>query len=216
MDIKQRAKSILLPEPGPRTIPFGIGRGVRMNIDFQFQTRTYLGLYEIELTKFLRAVLQPGVTAFDVGAQHGYDSLIIARLTKTRVATFECDAQYVDLMRQNFALNPELVPLIQVVPAKVGEAADETSLDDWAFGGGFVPGFIKIDIDGGELGALRSAERLLRSRRPAVLVETHSPELEQECGTFLVRVGYRPVIVHQRRIWPDLRPIAHNRWLIAR
>ena len=36
----------LLPKPGVRTIPAGLARGVKMPIDFAYQTRTYLGLYE--------------------------------------------------------------------------------------------------------------------------------------------------------------------------
>lgn len=214
-DFKQRTKKALLPEPGPRTVCFGIGRGVRMNFDFAFQTRTFLGLYEIELSKFLRKVLRPGATAFDVGGQYGYDSLVIANRTQARVATFECDGQCVEEMKRNFALNPDLTPIIQPVEATVGDAQGQLGLDDWAYNDGFVPDFVKVDIDGGELGALRSAERLLTTRRPAILIETHSLALECGCGELLVRHGYRPVIVNQRGIWPDLRPLAHNRWLIA-
>jgi Methyltransferase FkbM domain len=214
--LKQRTKEVLLPEPGPYAVPFGIARGVRMNVDFAFQTRTFFGLYEIELNKFLRDVLRPGVKAFDVGGQYGYDALVIAKRTQAPVATFECDAHCMELMKGNFALNPELAPVIRPVEATVGDAVDQLGLDDWIATDGFIPDFIKVDIDGGELGALRSAEHLLATRRPSVLVETHSPALERACGELLVSHGYRPVIVNQRGIWPDLRPLAHNRWLIAR
>ena len=37
------------------------------------------------------------------------------------------------------------------------------------------PGFIKIDVDGGELDVLRGAEEILREHRPSLIVETHSP-----------------------------------------
>jgi hypothetical protein len=215
MSINQRAKRLLLPDPGPRRVPLGLARGIRMQIDFASQTRTYLGLYEIELSRFLRSVLAPGLRTFDVGVQHGYDSLLVAKHTHAAVAAFEGDPACLPGMRRNFALNPELAELIQPIQAMVGDQTGQTGLDDWAYGDGFIPDFIKLDIDGGELGALRSATRLLRERRPALLVEVHSLELERECGRLLVDHGYRPVIVHQRRLLPDRRPIGHNRWLVA-
>lgn len=215
MRIVHRAKSVLLPRPGPRTLPLGLGRGIRMHIDFAVQTRTYLGLYEVELNRFLRQILTAGVATFDVGAQAGYDSLVIAKRTRARVAAFECDADCLLAMKASFRLNPDLAPLIEPVDAVVGADPGQTGLDDWAYGGGFVPDFIKLDIDGGELAALRSAERLLAERKPALLVEVHSLDLERGCGSLLIEHGYRPVVVNQRRVWPDYRPIPHNRWLCA-
>jgi len=213
--MKQDIKRIVLPAPGPRRLPLGIGRGVRMRIDFQHQTRTYLGLYEIELNRHLRRILRPGVTAFDVGAQHGYDSLVIAKHTRASVAAFECDAACMAGMAESVALNPALASLIRPVQAMVGDEPGQLGLDEWAYSGGFTPDFIKLDIDGGEAAALRSAQRILGERHPALIVEVHSSELERDCGKILVGHGYRPIIVSQRKIAPDYRPIAHNRWLVA-
>lgn len=215
MSVKRHAKTLLLPSPGPRRIRFGLARGVRMHIDFASHTRLYLGLYEIELSRWLRSNLLPGIQSFDIGVQHGYDSLIIAKHTRAPVAAFECSSESFIDMQHNFDLNPELSQLIQPIRAAVGDGTEQTGLDDWAYHGGFIPDFIKLDIDGGELGALRSATRLLSERKPALLVEVHSLGLEQECGRLLVDHGYRPIIVHQRRIWPDRRPSEHNRWLVS-
>jgi len=213
--VKQTIKRLLLPEAGARRLPIGIGRGLRMRIDFQHQTRMYLGLYEIELNRYLRRMLAPGITAFDVGGQHGYDALVIAKHTGAPVACFECDPVCVRGMSESFTLNPHIASLIEPVEALVGEDRDELGLDEWAYNVGFVPDFIKIDIDGGELAALRSAKRILRGRHPALIVETHSRDLERACGLLLREHGYRPLVVNQRRIWPDLRPVEHNRWLVA-
>ena len=211
--MKQAIKAALLPSPGPRCLPLGLGRGLRMQIDFRHQTRTYLGLYEIELDRHLRRILRPGMSSFDVGAQHGYDSLVVAKRTRARVAAFECDAGCISGMRESFALNPDLAPLIQPVQATVGF---DLGLDEWAYGDGFVPDFIKVDIEGGEWEALRSANRLLGERHPAVVVETHSADLERACGRLLVDHGYRPMIVDQRLVLPDHRPTREqNRWLVA-
>lgn len=188
-----------------------------MQIDFAYQTRTYLGLYEVELNRYLHRVLKPGCTAFDVGAQHGYDSLVIAGLTRSRVAAFDCEPTCARIMERNFQLNPALASLLEPVEAAVGEEAEQTGLDDYAYSEpGFVPDFIKIDVDGGELGVLRSASRVLAERRPPLIVETHSARLEHACARLLSERGYKPVIVNQRRFLPDHRPTTElNRWLVA-
>ena len=213
--MKQAIKRAILPPPGPRRLPLGIARGLRMQIDFQYQTGTYLGLYEVELNRHLRQILRPGVTAFDVGAQHGYDSLVIAKHTHVAVAAFECDASCIEEMADSFALNPGLVDLIRPVHATIGDEVGQLGLDDWAYDGGFVPDFVKLDIEGAEVAALRSADRILAERRPALIVEVHSRELELDCGEILAGHGYRPVVVSPRKIVPDLRPGEHNRWLVA-
>ena len=186
-----------------------------MQIDFATQTHHYFGLYEVELNRYLRRILRRGIRSFDIGVQHGYDSLLIAQNTRAAVAAFECDDACLGLMSRNFALNPELAPLIRPVHGVVGTGRGEIRLDEWAHDSGFIPDFIKLDIDGGELAALRSAEGLLSTRKPAVLVEVHTPELEQDCGRLLLKHGYRPTIVNARRLLPDHRPIEHNRWLIG-
>ncbi len=193
-------------------MPLGIGRGVRMEIDFQHDTRLFLGHYEVELNRHLRRILKPGMDSFDVGAQHGYDSLVIAKHTHGRVAAFECSPKCLERMKATFSENPTLAPGVEAVGAMVGP---ELGLDEFAYNGGFIPQFIKIDIDGGEVEALKSATRLLDEHHPALIVETHSPELERDCGNLLVEHGYRPTIVDQRLIWPDRRPVPFNRWLVA-
>lgn len=214
--VSHAAKRLFLPKgPAPRTVIAGVARGVRMRIDFSSQTRLYLGLYEIELDRHLRRLLRPGVTAYDVGAQHGYDALAIAKRTGARVAAFECDGDCLQGMRESFGLNPRLAHLIEPVEATVGSGPTDLHLDDWAYNGGFVPDFIKLDIEGAEIGALQSARRVLRERHPSLIVEVHSADLERQAGALLVRHGYRPLVVSQRRFLPDHRPTGHNRWLVA-
>jgi hypothetical protein len=65
--------------------------------------------------------------------------------------------------------------VVELVPRAVGEGPDQIGVDDNAYSElGFVPDFIKIDVDGGELAVLRSASRVLGERHPALIVETHS------------------------------------------
>jgi hypothetical protein len=155
------------------------------------------------------------MAALDVGAQFGYDSLAIANRTRAPVAAFECDPAALVGMRRSFELNPRLAPLIQSVEATVGDGPGELPIDDWVETAGFAPGFIKIDIEGAEIRALRSAERVLRRCRPALIVEVHSLGLEHEAGMLMRRHGYRPRVISQRRVFGDRRPTGHNRWLVA-
>jgi methyltransferase FkbM-like protein len=201
-----------------RKVPFGIGRGIVIPVDFSKHTRLFLGLYEVELNRFLRAFCGPGTTCFDVGAQLGYDALVLAQLTRSPVISFEANAELAAEMSTTFAANGVLGRLTEARHAYVGAASDGTSiaLDDVAYGDGFIPDFMKIDIDGAEVDALQGAVRILRERRPHLIIETHSQQLERGCALILRDAGYAPTVVHQRRIWPDHRPTDHNRWLIAR
>lgn len=211
------AKRAILPTGlHERTLPLGLARGLRMDIDFAHETRMYLGLYEIEMNRHLRRICTPGITSFDVGAQQGFDALVFAKLTGARVASFEREEGLVSRLQHTIALNPDLAHLIEPVLATVGSGEDGRSmtLDGYA-DRHFVPDFIKIDVEGAEAEVLRGAAQILREHGPALLVEVHSVELEQECGSILAGHGYRPVVVSQRRIWPDNRPTAHNRWLVA-
>jgi hypothetical protein len=187
-----------------------------MHIDFAQLTRTYLGLYEVELNRHLRRMLTPGTRAFDIGGQNGYDALVIAKRTGARVASFEGDHSQIERMTQTIALNPSLAEFVTPIEAMVGDSDGQLGLDEYAYSGsGFVPDFIKLDIDGGELSALRSARRLLREHRPGLIVEVHSHALEQRCGQLLVDHGYTLTVVNQRLVWPDRRPTEFNRWLVG-
>jgi hypothetical protein len=198
-----------------------MGKGLRLSIDFRYRSGLYLGLYEIELNRYLRLFCPPGLVAYDVGAQDGYHALVIARLTGEKVAAFESDADACATLRRSVLANPSIAPRIEVVQAFVTDTTDppsrELRLDDFAAGAdGFLPGLIKMDIEGAELKALRGAEDILRSAHAHLIVETHSAELEAQCDDYLRGFGYRPRVIDARGWAEDNRPLVHNRWLVAR
>lgn len=212
------AKSRLLPTGSKlRRIPFGIGRGAIVPVDFARHTRLYMGLYEVELNRHLRTLCTLGMPTFDVGAQLGYDALVLARLSRAPVLSFEADHALAQTMVETFLANRDISGLLSARHATIARTSGggKISLDDVAYGDGFVPGLIKFDIDGGEVEALKGSGRLLREARPHLVIETHSLELERDCALLLKAAGYRPRIVHQRTVWPDHRPTSHNRWLVA-
>jgi hypothetical protein len=178
----------------------------------------YLGMFEWELHRFFRYALAEAQLVFDVGGYNGYDALLFAANSRARVMTFEPDEEHSRLIQQNVACNPEIQSRILVTPVAIGNrnTGALTTLDSFSESVG-VPDFIKVDIDGGELDALEGARSTLRDRRPHLVVETHSFELEQACGRLLVDCGYRPAIKHNRRVWREHRGgVPHNRWLLAR
>lgn len=186
-----------------------------MQIDFDRETRMYLGLYELELNGHFRALCPPGTVSYDVGGQWGYDALILAKLGRATVVSFEMSGPEVVRMRQTLQLNDDLSHLVRVEHAEIGDAPGQTRLDDYAERTGIVPGFIKVDVEGAEHAVLQGAWRLLAEDHPRLLVEVHSREQEQLCGDVLGGHGYRLQVVNQRTVLPDHRPIPHNRWLVA-
>jgi hypothetical protein len=185
-------------------VPLGLARGLCFEIDFAHATRFYLGLYELEIARHVRRLCRPGMLCFDIGGQYGWHALTFAKLG-AKVLTFEPDGDSLRRLRRNLELNPGLP--VEVVPRYVGTSA--LPLDKLE-----PPDFIKLDVDGYELDVLRSAGNSLRHAQ-GLIVETHSAQLEEDCGCLLVDHGLRVKVVSQRKLWPDLRSIPHNRWLVA-
>ena len=140
------------------------------------------------------------------------------------VIAFEPDALEHDRLERNLELNPDLRERVKIVPERLGvsePAGDEETvkLDDLVASDLAPPAFVKIDVDGAELEVLQSAEETLRTFQPTVVVETHSQQLEDGCIRLLTGLGYSTEVVENawwRTLYPEFRPIAHNRWLLAR
>lgn len=221
MSLAQRLKGLVPAGNNVRTLPFGIGRGLRLRLDLRDGwLRTYLGLYEVELNRHLRRLCSAGASSFDIGGQIGYDALVLGKLSGAEVLSVEPLQDYCKTIRENVAENPRSVGRITVLDGYVDETSGgsdgskRVTIDELAekF---FVPDFIKIDIEGGEVSALRGAKRTLTERKPHLLVEVHSLHLENDCLTLLRALGYSPLVVDQRRFFREHRPIEHNRWIVA-
>jgi hypothetical protein len=196
----------------------GPARGVRMAVDFSGQTPMYLGMYEWELHRFYRQVLPTSQLVFDVGGAEGYCALLFAANSPGHVVTFEPSDAELELLRANIDRNSDLRDRIMTKQTALGRenGSGSATLDQVAEEVG-APDFIKIDVDLAEMDVLVGGERTLRERRPHLVVETHTKELEDRCGAFLVACGYRPIIKHNRRVWREHRMgVPHNRWLLAK
>jgi len=76
-------------------------------LDLQTEKDYWLGTYEPELQAALTDLIQPGVTAYDVGANIGYVTLLLVKAVgeSGRVYAFEALPSNVDRLRANLALN---------------------------------------------------------------------------------------------------------------
>jgi hypothetical protein len=212
---------VLPRAPKARRLPLGLGRGLVMEVDFDRDSRMWLGLYELELAKIVRELCAPGTSSFDLGAEGGFYALVLARRGGGRVLAVEADADTCERLRRNVAANPGLAGAIEVRHARVARETDastgQISSDDLAYApGGFVPDLVKIDVEGKEVAAIRGASRLLRERKPHVIVETHSRDLDDASRELLGDHGYEVAVVEQRRWLPEVRTAPLNRWLVAR
>ncbi len=223
---RQLARRLLEPRPGStRQLPLGPARGIRFEADPVLSLDYWLGLYEYELVPWVRRFCRAGTCCVDVGAYNAYYALMLAKLTRAPVLSYEPDSDAIARCRRNLALNPALAPLIELRAVAVGARSEASVTLD----GELLPRtrrtpapswLLKLDVEGAELEVLRGAERFLELTRPHIIVETHSGALEDACGQVLRAAGYSPRVVTQRRVfrqdrsWPPGVP-RHNRWLVA-
>ena len=94
--------------------------GERLLLDLKTEKDLWLGSYEPELGAALRRFALPGMTVYDVGANIGYVTLLLARATAPggRLFAFEPLPSNLDRLRANLALSG-LEDRVVVVPAAV-------------------------------------------------------------------------------------------------
>jgi hypothetical protein len=204
--------------PGIRRIPIGIAAGLRLEVEPQAPVHVYLGTAEVEIAHHLRRLAKPGFRCFDIGGHNAYYAMVLARLTNEPVWSFEFDPAGIDRMRHNLALNPSVEPLISLrkvyLSYETNTAANAETLDGIVTREGMAwPDLLKIDVEGEEANVLRGARDVLRSR-PHLVIETHGHAVERECVEILTPLGYRPLVVTQRR-WLRERRSQDNRWIVA-
>ena len=199
--VKLAIKTRLFPdEYVPRRIRFGPARGVVILMNRRYDLQREFGVYESELLGIYRVHVTPGSLVYDLGAADGLTALTFAALGASVVA-FEPNAAIRERFTRNLELNPDLAARITLV----AEAFTDT---------GDVPDFVKIDVDGAELDILEGLATLPN----AVVIETHSLELENGCSRLLTARGLNVTLVPNARwraLYPEWRPLEHNRWLLA-
>lgn len=89
------------------TIAAGRLEGMPMLLDMQTEKDFWLGTYEPEMQSALGELIKPGMTVYDVGANIGYVTLMLAKLTgeQGKVYAFEALPDNVERLRRNMELS---------------------------------------------------------------------------------------------------------------
>ncbi len=150
-------------------------------------------LHQTAEDDFVRIAVQKGTCVFDVGANIGYYTRLLSRLVGEdgMVVALEPMPRALRLLRRNVAD----LPNVSVMPVAIGESNDlyadlreaaKLDVSSVAFGTtGSTPvlsidslaatvkppAFVKIDVEGAELPALRGAHRVLSQIKPIVMFE---------------------------------------------
>lgn len=217
--MKQIIKSSLLPSGRKlRRLVGGAGRGQLMWIDLQHQLQRYLGLDEREILRDVSRFMRSSRTLVDVGANDGHYTVPFLASSAEYVIACEPGAQAAaDLLLNAEANGYPVTDRFHLERRLVGSAPGEVSLAE-LLADRPGPVFVKVDVDGGEVGVLRSAQNYADLRQTRWLVETHSIELEQGCIDWFAKRGFRARVVDPawwRRFVPERRLLVHNRWLVA-
>ena len=177
-----------------------------------------IGTYELDVQRAIQEHVKLGDVVYDVGANHGYMSLLSSVLTgpEGHVFAFEPLPYNIDVLKQTIQENH--IPNITLIPLALSDSAGNVSLylgdgrharpslypwhgDDHITVAtitldSFVaenvpPNVVKMDIEGAEHLVLRGAGNLLRrTDAPIWIIEVHSKENDEECSSRLVENGY--------------------------
>jgi FkbM family methyltransferase len=214
--LKKLARFFLkqLPESTVVSVRSGPLKGYRWMLHSGVHTY-WRGVYEPELALALQQVVEPGMTCFDCGANAGYFTLLLSKLTGPtgRVYAFEPVPVNVNHIRRHLELNAiKNVTLLEYALADTngmvnfsgGGAQGQISVDgdisvscrtiDSA--GLPPPHVMKIDVEGAEVALVRGARRTLQAYRPRVFMSLHIPEPEvMDLGYQLTSMGYEVTLL---------------------
>lgn len=102
-------------------------RGARLSLNLKSEKSFWLGNYEPQLMRAIERFGRPGMVAYDVGANIGYLSLVLARRAGAdgSVVAFEPLPINLARLRRNLAINPE-GQRVSVVEAAVADRSGQS------------------------------------------------------------------------------------------
>ncbi|MGB9640314.1 MAG: FkbM family methyltransferase [Anaerolineales bacterium] len=120
-NVTRRTLNQLLPQGLTEIeITAGLLQGYTMSLDLQQEKDYWLGTYEVELQNAIRDFVKPGLIAYDVGANVGYITLMLAHQVSPagQVFAFEPLPQNINRLRHNIDIN-QLSARVRVYPLAV-------------------------------------------------------------------------------------------------
>jgi FkbM family methyltransferase len=176
-----------------------------------------LGIYDLGRARLVAEKVRAGTVFYDVGASAGYYAILASHAVgeNGKVVAFEPNPLNVACLRRHIEINK--LRNVEIVEAAVygreGELPFDpidprsgrlngrlsgtgsmiiraVKLDDLAGSALPVPRYIKMNIEGGELDALRGARGLLAEHPVEVFLATHGERVRQQCLDLLEVLGY--------------------------
>jgi FkbM family methyltransferase len=85
----------------------GALKGIHLRLDLQSEKDYWLGTYEVELQTAISDLVKPGMVVYDLGANIGYITIMLAQAVgeQGQVFGFEALPENVDRLRENLELN---------------------------------------------------------------------------------------------------------------
>ncbi len=220
MRMKQIIKKLILGEGRHgRRMPFGLYRGLTLAIDPLTDSSFYFGLYERETMKWLQEAGKSARTLIDVGAGCGELSVWgLAHSGMERVIAYDASPERWPIFQENVRINgfasDQRLTTVEGMFTGLEHGQDNkhdvASLPE--------PILLKIDVDGGEEAILKNMRDVLPRKHFAILVETHSKDLDDACFRILSDAHYRARRIAKawwRVVVPEYRPIEFNQWIVA-
>ena len=205
--------------PFVHEVDAGPAKGVKFEISLPEDKGIWTGCYEQEFAMRLASAASKGGVAYDIGGWHGYFAAVMAVQGAREVHVFEplpANARHIErllelnseypiqLHRVAIASHDTVMNLL--ITKDPSMAKLEVTGSDWSrttipvvvrsidsivkSGEARAPDLIKIDVEGAELFVLQGARETIRSKRPDIFAEIHSPLLLHECEEFLETLGY--------------------------
>ncbi|MBU8542822.1 MULTISPECIES: FkbM family methyltransferase [Roseomonadaceae] len=184
--------------------------------DFPLQSWWERSLWEPVVQLAVRDHVRPGDIAFDVGANAGAFAMQMSRQAGPRgiVCAFEASPRIIGRTHHNLTAagchnvtlyhraiwnrSGDFVHIAEgshlndrVEQGAGGIPVPTLALDDFIAATGLSPSFIKMDIEGAELDALRGSARLIAEGRPIMALE-QAPD-DMRCHELLIAAGYLAV-----------------------
>ena len=188
------------------------------------------GVYEPEETKLIKSLVKPDMVCLDIGANIGYFTVLMAKQCKL-VWAYEPEPSNYQLLRKNIMLNQTFNIYVNHVALteKSGQAILHLSAashgmhrmfpsglcnsstvvrtqrfdEAWNNLDNFNIDFVKIDIEGSELGALKGMKSMLEKCMPTMVMEYHPPSIIEYGANPLDVYNFMKDLGYSIRLVPD-------------